>query len=285
MLEIKPIQERVMVALAHYKFLTVSQLTRLGSGSKGRTQEAVRKLIEAGLVANSHYGGVTRNGAGRVESISYLTAKGARVLLENNHHLDLKAIKYPKSINSIFKNDYLHRISTINTWISFEEWAKATGQEVAFFHTYFDKLGSQIKQEEDIPLQSITRLDFKNGTYIEPDAIFLSEGQGKKCFFILEVCNGKDTKRHVEQIRQNVYAIYNGIPTDKYKQNKSPRLLCTFETENQLKLALDKISEDAYFQAEWIEKAVFLNVAEQVWQSFPENWKTSRRATIRLTDL
>lgn len=285
MLEIKPIQERVMTALAHYKFLTVSQFMRLGTGSKLRTQEAIRILRDGGLVASSHYGGVTRNGAGRVESISYLTAKGAKVLIENNHHLDLKVIKYPKSINSIFKNDYLHRISTINTWISFEEWAKQTGQEVAFFHTYFDKLGSQIRQEEDVPLQSITRLGFKNGTYIEPDAIFMSEGQGKKCFYILEVCNGKDTKRHVEQIRQNVYAIYNGIPTDKYKQNKNPRLLCTFETENQLELALDKMSEDAYFQAEWIEKAVFLNVAGQIWQSFPENWKTVRRTTISLENL
>ena len=285
MLEIKPIQERVMVNLAHYKFLTISQLMRLKSGSKLRTQEAIRILREAGLVETSRYGGVTRNGAGRVESISYLTSKGAKILVENNHHLNLPVVKYPKSINSIFKNDYLHRISTINTQISFEEWAKLNGQDVAFFHTYFDKLGSQIRQEEDMPLQSITRLNFKNDTYIEPDAIFLSEGNGKKSFFILEVCNGKDTKRHVEQIRQNVYAIYNGIPSDKYKQNKSPRLLCIFETENQLGLVLDKMAEDDYFQADWIEQAIFLNVSGQVWQSFADKWTTAKRQAINLSNL
>lgn len=85
--------------------------------------------------------------------------------------IELESVKYPKSTNTLVKNDFVHRIKTIDLQITYNERIANTVFEPLFFDTYFDTIGSQRKQENGI-LRSKTRVDLSNGDFIDPDAIF-----------------------------------------------------------------------------------------------------------------
>jgi len=70
------IEENILRSLAHYKFITISQLVRLGVGERSYLSSRLKKLREAGLVGASEYGGVYAKGHGRAENINYLLPRG-----------------------------------------------------------------------------------------------------------------------------------------------------------------------------------------------------------------
>jgi hypothetical protein len=279
---ITPAQEKTLRYLAVYKYLTVSQLFKLSVGGKDYIRKITKLLEKQGLVNVSRYGGIHLITDGKPENIYYLTNKGVKVLLENTD-LQPHEIKHPKNVNSIFSNDYLHRVSTINIHIAFDLWCTQKNCFESTFETYFHTIGSQKKKgDEDTPLQSVTRLSFDNGVYIQPDGVLIAQNSQQLYFFVLEVCNGVDTKRHVQQIKDNIQAIAKGLPTDKYKQPKNPRLLVTVETENQKKLVIERIKKDPFFTGDWSEKAFLLNVAHNVWQDFGSSWENLKGEKVML---
>lgn len=272
------IDEKILRQLAHYKFLTLSHLVKLGTGEKTYVSSRLKLLRDDGFVGVSKYGGVyvKGQGGGRVENINYLLPKGAKFLAENISELPLEKIHYPKNIDGIFRNDYYHRISTINIQVSFELWAKEQGYQPLFFHTYFHKVGAAKKTKENDPLKSITRVVFRNSSFIEPDIIFAYDNSGERKIFVCEVCNGKDTTRHVEALKRLGDAIAEGLITNMYKEEYSievsPRILCTVETEDMLRLVLKRIKSDSYFTKGWMEQAFFFQVADKIWKNFNSCW-------------
>jgi hypothetical protein len=239
-----------------------------------------------GFVGVSEYGGVYKKGLGRAENINYLLPKGAKFLAENTKGLDIGKIHYPKNIDGIFRNDYLHRISTVNTEIAFETWAQKQGFEVVFFDTYFHKVGSAKTSKDNNPLRSLTRVTFADGSFIEPDAIFAYDTEKKRQFMILEVSNGVDTTRIVDQLKKVIEGVVAGLFTKLYQQQYdihiSPRVLCTVEDENMLRLVLKRINADAFFSPVWMQQAFFLQVAEKVWENCGDGWVNMKGATINL---
>lgn len=291
MIQITATQENILRQLAQYKFLTISQIASLGTAHKDYIQKSLLKLRQEPLelVGVSQYGGVYKKGEGRAENMYYLTLKGAKFLVEHTQGLDIEQVHYPKSIGVEFRNDYQHRIYTVNVQISFEKWIEQNGFKSLFFHSYFHKNGS-MKGNDSQPLKSITKINITERYFIEPDAIFMYDTPTKRQLMICEVSNGKDTKRVVEQLKTIADAIGKGVVTDHYKQeynyNKNPRVLCVIETENLLKLVLKKMNQDPYFAPEWNQKAFFFKVVTEIKdKDFGFNWQNMKGVLCDLKEL
>lgn len=284
------IDVKILTQIAHYKYMTLSQLIKTGAGGKSYVSTRLKLLRDDGLVGVSQYGGVYRSGGeGRAENINYLLPRGAKLLAENIHGMEVENIHYPKNIDGMFRNDYFHRISTVNIQIAFELWAKEQVFDVLFFDTYFHKTGSTKTAKDDNPLKSITRVTFEDGTYIQPDATFLYRTPTKLQLLSLEVHNGKDVSRLIMQLKYISKAVSKGFFTMLYKEKwgveTNPRILCTVETESMLHLVQKRMKADTFFAPDWMKKAFIFQVATTVWNEFGNDWQNMDGEQISLGTL
>lgn len=264
-----PQQTAILSSIAKYKYLTVNHFKALKIGSSDRLiRDNLKILRERKLTEKMSFGTIPIKG--RFQDLHFLTERGAKMLIES---LDLEPeeVKHPSRASTFFKNDYLHRVSTIDLMISFNQWTEKNGYIIDLFDTYFDKVGSQRATETGV--QSKTRFDLPNGKNISPDAVIKYEANGKNYLFCLEVYNGKDTKRVIEQIRKLTYATFEGIPSKKYNHNKTNRNLILFEFEDYKNYAIDRIKKDPYLsQFEGLEKVLFFSSIEAQKLDFGANW-------------
>ena len=276
-------QEKIVRLLATYKFLTVSQLDRLGAGYKKRIYDSLQKLSQEGLVKYADYKSLLRYGK-QLERIHYLTPKAAVLLVENTHNLHLDDIRYPKSSTTLFTHDYFHRVSTINTQISIGEWLHANDFELLKYETYFDVIGSRKKGKVE-PMQTITRVDFGNGYFLDPDSIVIYSKSEKTKMLLVEVYNGKDTKRVIEQLRKHVYVIKHGLAAAKYDLKVVAKVVATFDDPGNMKAVLDKLTQDAYFQFDGIENYFFLGLAKAVNEDFEHGFVNLLGESVLMSSL
>lgn len=264
-----PQQTAILSSIAKYKYLTVNHFKALKIGSSDRLiRDNLKILRDRKLTEKMSFGTIPIKG--RFQDLHFLTERGAKMLIES---LDLEPeeVKHPSRASTFFKNDYLHRVSTIDLMISFNQWAEKNGYIIDLFDTYFDKVGSQRATETGV--QSKTRFDLPNGKNISPDAVIKYEANGKNYLFCLEVYNGKDTKRVIEQIRKLTYATFEGIPSKKYNHNKTNRNLILFEFDDYKNYAIDRIKKDPYLsQFEGLEKVFFFSSIEAQKVDFGANW-------------
>lgn len=264
-----PQQTAILTSIAKYKYLTVNHFKALKIGSSDRLiRDNLKILRERKLTEKMSFGTIPIKG--RFQDLHFLTERGAKMLIENLN-LEPEEVKHPSRASTFFKNDYLHRVSTIDLMISFNQWTEKNGYIIDFFDTYFDKVGSQRATETGV--QSKTRFDLPNGQNISPDAVVKYEANGKNYLFCLEVYNGKDTKRVTEQIRKLTYATFEGIPSKKYNHNKTNRNLILFEFDDYKDYAIDRIKKDAYLsQFEGLEQLFFFASIETQKIDFGTNW-------------
>ena len=284
MIIINPIKERILQQLAHYKFLTVSQFITLGVGHLSKVREGTGQLTELGLTKHAEYA-PTKRKKGQAERIHFLTRKGVKILMEELGYRE-DQIKYPRSVNSIFKSDYFHRISTINTRISYEKWAKENCFEQSFFDTYFDKVGSQRNQEETGALHSLTQIKFHDGHYVQTDAIFsYMKPDMKPKLWMLEVWNGNNTKNVIERMEELRNAIQEGIPSEKYNLQVPSKVINTFEFEGNMKAVIKGLSQKNEFSLGGIENYFYFGLAESIWQNFDDSFVNLKGEKINMSDL
>lgn len=280
---ISPIKERALRNLAYFKYLTVSQSVRLKVGITKRVREAYAELAKQGYTKSVSYEKLHPT-IGKVEKVHYLTYRGVRLLLGHKKDIEPSNIRYPKN-NVIFKNDYFHRISNIDTHIAFTLWANQHDFEIIKYETYFDKLGSQIKGKNQDSLKSCTRIDFDNGHFIDPDSIAIFIKQNMPQLFLIETYNGKDTKRVVEQLRKINYAVIKGLASDKYKINAPTNVICTFQHRENLQAVQKRLIEDPYFQFEGIEKYYFFGLADKIKDDFEHSFVNLKGESVKMSQI
>jgi hypothetical protein len=277
-----PQQTAILSSIAKYKYLTVNHFKALKIGSSDRLiRDNLKILRERKLTEKMSFGTIPIKG--RFQDLHFLTERGAKMLIES---LDLEPeeVKHPSRASTFFKNDYLHRVSTIDLMISFNQWTEKNGYIIDLFDTYFDKVGSQRATETGV--QSKTRFDLPNGKNISPDAVVKYEANGKNYLFCLEVYNGKDTKRVIDQIRKLTYATFEGIPSKKYDHNKTNRNLILFEFDDYKNYAIDRIKKDPYLsQFEGLEKVFFFSSIEAQKLDFGANWTDLNAKSQNLSNL
>ncbi|SMP86719.1 hypothetical protein SAMN06313540_1075 [Epsilonproteobacteria bacterium SCGC AD-308-E02] len=142
--------------LLHYKFLTVTQLSKL---LKIDLDTVFLQTLE-----EKHF-------------IKSLKLKNSTIELENiyfaipNTQLDIDNKRYFQDIDlrqlSITKQDYFHIYYTVNYHILFDTYTKSRNIEINYFSSYFDTFKNKTKKNE---LEVSGRYQLNSGDYIIPNA-------------------------------------------------------------------------------------------------------------------
>jgi hypothetical protein len=277
-----PQQANILTALAKFKYMGKSHFISYNVAKANPIIYInLNLLCEKKLINKHRFATIPR--MGRMEDLFSLTEKGARVVAENLD-IPLDSVKYPSRASTEFKNDYEHRVATVSMMISFVVWCEKNNFEIDFFDTYFDKVGSQRKS--DTGIQSKTRLDLPNETFISPDAIIKYSTNQQSYLFCMEVYNGKDTKRINEQLRKLTFATFEGIPSKKYDFSKANRNLIVLEHEEYIKYAIDRLKNDPYLaQFEGIERFFLFRCINDTKNDFEGLWLDLEGKKRKLSEL
>lgn len=278
---IKNQQEQILSALAKYKFLTVRQMVKLGISTEQYLRVNLRLLREKKLIDRQIQGIQSR--LGKSEDMHFLTLRGARVIAEYLD-LELSEIHFPKSTATLFQHDYFHRVATINTKISFYQWAEKQGYEVDFFHTYYDIVGSVKSKDER--LRAKTFLQLSENQQITPDCIFrYKQKNGNSFLYCVEVYNGNSTKRVYEQLLKLINSTFQGLASTKYNHSKGNRNLVICENQNAMQAVIDRIANsEEYRRFEGFERFLYFTTIEAVQSDFGALWNDIRGNKINLAD-
>lgn len=281
---VPPTQTNILLALAKYKFLTVSQMIRLGVATqKSNLNPHLKRLQRKArpFIKQMEFGSHPREG--KLEYFYYLTPTAKRTLIDDLQ-MQPDEIRLPIGTSSLFSNDYFHRKSTINCEIALELAAPAQDCEVLFFDTYFDKLGSNRKGGTS---RAKTKIDMKEGKYLIADAVFMLQTPIQQELYCFEVHNGKNTKKAHKQLRQYVEALQLGSASIKY-DHKSPdksryracRILFAFEHEGIMQATIERLQEDAAFAN--MRPFFLFQTLDRVVESFFDGWCDMDGGEVRL---
>ncbi len=92
----------------------------------------------------------------------------------------------------------------------------------------------------------------------------------RKELYAIEVFNGNNTNRVHNSLLQHLKALSVGEPSKQFKLNYSSRVLCVFETENNMQNVMKRLQEDEHFKK---SKSYFLfKTLEQVKINIFEGW-------------
>ncbi len=216
MITLTEIQTRILEALAHYRYLTHSQMLRLDIGSPSFLRFSTRRLREKGdesLIASIRYPFAPREG--RLEQVHHLTTAGAAVLADMTNN---DAYRHLKPVTAVYHRDYWHRKFTIDFQIALTR--ALAGDErldLLTFDRYFDKTGAN--RGSDRPLRSNTRVDIDAETHLIPDVNFVLSrpfDTKHRVLYTAEIANGQDTKRILRQIERHAEVLQKRVLADKY---------------------------------------------------------------------
>jgi hypothetical protein len=238
-------QTEILLALARFKFLTTSQLQKVVPREIAwlRKQIVLIANRDKALIEKLSFGFHPK--LGKLENVFYLTPIGRETLCEVLN-VEREAVKMPIGNSTLFFKDYNHRRNTIDIHVHLYLWTKTTDFEVVFFDTYFDKIGNN---RRDKNLQAKNKISLVNDDYMIPDGITVISNGETSLLYLVEMYDGKDTKRVIEQLYKHAQAIALGSPSLKYGFNKSNHVLCVFEFSSNMNAVLNRIKHDSTFSA------------------------------------
>ena len=279
------IQSKVLISLAQFKFLTISQLLEIGVGTTQKSylwkQMASLRDRKTPLVKCQRFAMVHTQGNKpplKVEDWYYLSPAGKR-FLEDEHHSGI--IKMPVGRGNIPSKDYFHRKRTISFFIILTKWAKAEKIEIPFIHNYYDKTGNARRNGN---LRAKTKIEFKGGDFFIPDGVFKLRSEENEKFFLMEMYNGNDIGRTVSQLVKHATCLTQRYAHKAYKipLNKSYVIILIFEKQTLMEATIDRISNREPALA-IIQKYFRCKTMEDINNgSFFEDWKTLGGVEVEL---
>ena len=239
---IKPKQVLILKALARYKFLTYSQIIRLGifnhtsnlsiavSGIRERTRPMVRKIPH-------------RVGA---EAKLYLTKFGMKVLCElRPDDYNEANIHYLKRVLYTDTQNQKHRTSAISIQIELDFSCLEKGFPLLLCERDIDTIGNRRK---DNNLTSKTAIEYENGRSINPDLIFIIQTPSQKELYLCELENGDDHAKSFEKTIKHAKLLLSGSANKKYNHNHAGyRTLWIFENETTMLGTMKRIQSSPFF--------------------------------------
>ncbi len=233
-------QEQILHQLGRYKFLTTSQMIRLGIDRHRSNLSTALAPLKAGkrpLVKTLEFGLMPRKG--RVESFYFLSKLGADVLQEQ---LQVQEPKFPIARHVSFTSDYFHRVATIDCEIALH--LSDHTRSVIFSHRYFDQTGSN--RTGDLSVDTKISMSDKE---IIADWIFQVRTPKQEELYCAEIyMDDHDNNRPYHSLRSYLQALSEGAPSVKYHFNRSNRVLAIFGTERTMISVLKKVQDDPDFQ-------------------------------------
>lgn len=244
MQSLTPTKTNILLALARYKFLTISQMVELEVATQRSNINTNLTKLKNGknaLVGEIPFPFVPNHG--RAETLYFLKSKAKEILIEELF-MDETIIKVPKGSTTVFTRDYFHRKYTIGSMIEQDLLAKKESGSILWFDYYFDKL-----DKSENGTRAKNKIDLKDGKYMIPDAIFMKENSdGKKELWLFEMFCDTGVKRPYETLLKHREALILGSPTTKYNFDKANRVLCVFENKSVLDNVRNKFLNEPIFK-------------------------------------
>lgn len=263
---LSPSQEKILLALGRFKFLTTGQLLRLGIMSDRANinkQLAELRCRKNPLIGSIAFG--VHPSLGKLENIHHLTSHGADLIKERFGTEGI--IRFPKNGTQLFQQDYFHRIHTIEVDIALQQSVSRPDTEILFFLTYFDKVSSGKKKG----FRAESSIIVSENDYLIADAICMLQTPRRKDLYAIEMYNGDDTQRVHKSLFHHLRALSEGQPSKMFGLEYGSRVLCIFELENYKQMAMKRLSEDSVFRD---AKGHFLfKSLEEVKQNVVEDWR------------
>lgn len=259
------IQSSVLISLARFKFLTISQLLEIGVGTNQKSylwkQMASLRDRKTPLVKCQRFAMVQTKSSKpplKVEDWYYLSPAGKRFLEDEFHYRE--GIKMPIGRGNIPSKDYFHRKRTISFFIALTKWAEANDIEIPFIHNYYDKSGNVRKSGN---LRAKTKINFEGSDFFIPDGVFKLRNNGNEKFFLMEMYNGGDVGRTINQLVKHAICLTQRYAHKAYKipSNKSYLIVLIFEQQSLMEATIDRISKkesafaiiEKYFRCKTVE--------------------------------
>lgn len=206
----------ILLALSKFRFLTVSQMIRLGISSSDKYLNRIlyrESNKRKATISNFQFQEAVKTPRRVVykqrEKIHFLTKHGARELEE---FLRVDAIPhYPKSFTF---RDCRHRLSLIDFQIEVARSLRSTNWKIEFFHSYFDKTNTP-----KIPTSKRS---------VNPDAVFLVNAPKSDYLFSVEIMVGIEFGHHLETLNNHRTMIQEAALPKAYNFPKGARSLFVF---------------------------------------------------------
>lgn len=271
------IQTQILLALARYKFLTVRQIQLLGISDVTYARKLLKNMSGRGKPFVKYVSFGVHPKIGKLENMYFLTHFGKDELMKGLG-LSGENIRLPKGTSTMFFQDYNHRRNFIFMQIAFYAWADKEEFSVVVFESYFDQAGNNRK---DGNAEALTKIAIGGGEYFMPDGVLVLDREGEKYLYLLEMYNGKDTKRVLHQMEKHAKCLALGSANEKYQVKKGSRVVAIFEFERSKQAVLERISTDERFSM--VADFFFFKSLDQVLNSdIREGWVNLRGETVRL---
>lgn len=229
-LRITALDADILRALSVYTYLTIPQLARIvQSKNPTSVKHALQRLRRHGrpLVKKWEYAFVA--GVGRLHSISTITKAGVNVLAEVDR-VDPGSTYFP-ALGVQYSRDYSHRKAFVDCHIALNEWATANGADVEFFDRYFLAEGGNHSGGADalVRREYQTRVVLPTGEIIIPDGVFCFNQAEAERLCVLEIHQGRETKKIFEQLSNHIRAIEGAAIRSKYQKSEANFVLSVYE--------------------------------------------------------
>lgn len=230
---------KIILSLARYKFLTISQMVRLDVATQRSNITSNLSRLKEGrhpLIGQINFPFIPHHG--RCENMYYLKPRAKEILVEELF-IDEKSIKVPLGSSVAFTSDYWHRKYTIDSFIQLDKEAKDNGEEILFFDYYFDKLDKATNGTN-----AKNKIELSNGNYIIPDGVFVKQKEDKQELWLFELFNDTEASRPYETLLKHREALILGTPSEKYGFATANKVLCIFTNVNVYKRVIEKFEKD-----------------------------------------
>ncbi|MCB0641288.1 MAG: hypothetical protein KDC44_06595 [Phaeodactylibacter sp.] len=253
-----------MKALARYKFLTYSQMLRLGidkyksnlsnqiKGIRDGKRPLIRKI--------PHQAGI--------EAKHYLTSKGKDVLLElYPDEFNEDNIHFVKKTLYTDTQDQKHRTGTIDIQITLDAACSRANIPIVLCERYFDRIGNQRK---DRNLRSKTAFRLTSGTRVSADLVFKLSTPTQEELYLVELENGSDAGKSYEKCFQHATGILEQGANKKYNHYHAYRTLWIFEKETTMNSTLSKLQANTFFKN--LSEYFLFKAFDRIDQDFFSDW-------------
>lgn len=143
---------------------------------------------------------------------------------------------------SRFTTDYDHRKKTIRIHIVLKRAFDQSGYNIQHYAHYFK--GAPIPQTWW--RECSTKIAVHDG-FLRADSIYLIKNDSKHRLFCVEMHNGYDVIRIIQQLKQYWKALSLGSPSKKYGLSISCVVLVVFEYESTMHTTIERMQQDVFF--------------------------------------
>ena len=211
-MEPTPLQTAILTAVAKYRFMTNSQLGMILTAHPDSIRKATRALSHVPKPLLIKQSLPVHSRLGRLENVHRLSPQGASVLAELEELAEPPLI--PKS--GAYALDIPHRKAVIDFRIRLDLIQRRRKFNIETWDNYFDKSGANHRKGAGKPLQSRTRISFRDGTFFIPDTLLVLRADRHRLLFALEMIRGEKKTRTLRQVARHMKALEEGNLVCKY---------------------------------------------------------------------